>query len=241
MGKGGVFRYTLNRSYVGALRGAGAEVVLLATGSPPPGEALMEQIHGLLLPGGPDVDPRHYGAERRPELGGVDAELDRLELSLATWAAERGTPLLGIGRGQLVVNVALGGTLYQDIRADTPSQHQHDVPQELGLDNLDHWIDIDPESRLAQIVGAQSVQVNSAHHQAVKSAGGGLHVTATCRGDGIAEALESADGRILTLQCHPEDLVSNEWTHTLFRAFAQAAAAGEPIGAVGARRASPSS
>ena len=112
------------------------------------------------------------------------------------------------------------------------------MPQELGLDNLDHWIDIDPESRLAQIVGAQSVQVNSAHHQAVKSAGGGLHVTATCRGDGIAEALESADGRILTLQCHPEDLVSHGWTHTLFRAFAHAAAAGEPIG-VGKSRPAP--
>src|SRR5205807_9026843 len=143
-------------------------------GSPPPSEPLLGGLDGLLLPGDADVDPRHYGEERRPELGGVDAELDRLELSLARWAAERGTPLLGICRGQQVVNVALGGTLYQDIHADTPSQHQHAVPQELGLDNLDHWIDIEPESRLAQIVGAASVQVNSAHHQAVKRTGDGL-------------------------------------------------------------------
>ena len=239
MGKGGVFRYILNRAYVGALRGAGAEVVLLPTGSPPPSEPLLGGLDGLLLPGDADVDPRHYGEERRPELGGVDAELDRLELSLARWAAERGTPLLGIGRGQQVVNVALGGTLYQDIRADTLSQHQHGVPSELGLDHLDHWIDIDPESRLWQIVGTASVQVNSSHHQAVRLPGTGLRVTATSREDGIVEALESEDGRILTLQCHPEDLVSHEWTHTLFRAFVQAAAAGDPIGTLRARPAPP--
>jgi len=235
MGKGGVFRYTLNRAYVGALRAAGAEVTLLPTGSPPPSEALLRHLDGVLLPGGGDVDPRRYGEDPRPELGGVDVELDRLELSLATWAAERGRPVLGICRGHEVVNVALGGTLYQDIRADDASQHQHAVPIELGFDHLDHWIDIDPESRLSQVVGATSLQVNSCHHQSVKRPAAGLRVTATSRDDGIVEALESADGRILTVQCHPEDLVSDDWTHLLFRAFVQAAATGEAIGSGRAR------
>jgi putative glutamine amidotransferase len=238
MGKGGSFRFILNRSYVGALRGAGAEVVLLPTGSPPPSETTLRHIDGVLLPGGPDVDPQRYGEERRPELGGVDAELDRLELSLAAWAVEQGRPLLGICRGQELVNVALGGTLYQDIEADNASQHQHDVPMELGFDHLDHWIDIDFDSHLGQIVGAPTLQVNSAHHQAVKQPAAGLRVTATSREDGIVEALESPDGRILTVQCHPEELVfSAEWSRLLFRAFVQAAVTGGPIGSgsVGAK------
>jgi putative glutamine amidotransferase len=230
MGKGGVFRYVLNRSYVGAVRAVGAEVAVLPTGSPPPSEAMLRHLDGILLPGGPDVDPRHYGEDRRPELGGVDVELDRLELSLTTWAVESGRPILGICRGHQVVNVALGGTLYQDIRADDASQHQHGVPIELGYDHLDHWIDVDPESRLAQIVGGTSLQVNSGHHQAVKRLAASLRVSATSREDGIVEALESPDGRILTLQCHPEELVSHDWTHALFRAFVHAAATGEPIG-----------
>jgi putative glutamine amidotransferase len=232
MGKGGVFRYTLNRAYVGSLRGAGAEVVLLPTGSPPPAEAILRHLDGILLPGDSDVDPRRYGEDRRPELGGVDPELDQLELSLATWAAERGKPLLGICRGHQVVNVALGGTLYQDIRADNASEHQHAVPIELGHDHLDHWIDIDAESRLGLVVRATSLEVNSSHHQAVKRPADGLRVTATSREDGIVEAMESLDGRILTMQCHLEELaVSHEWGRLLIRAFVQAAATGEPIGA----------
>jgi putative glutamine amidotransferase len=236
MAKGGVFRYTLNRAYVGSLRGAGAEVALLPTGSPPPADAILRHLDGILLPGDSDVDPRRYGEDRRPELGGVDPELDQLELTLATWAAERGTPLLGICRGHQVVNVALGGTLYQDIRAENASQHQHAVPIELGNDHLDHWIDVDPESRLGLIVGATSLQVNSSHHQAVKRPADGLRVTATSRGDGIVEALESPDGRILTMQCHLEELaVSHEWGRVLIRAFVQAAATGEPMGSLTAR------
>jgi len=236
MGKGGAFRYVLNRSYVGALRAASADVVLLPTGSPPPSVVMLQHLDGVLLPGGSDVDPRHYGEERRPELGGVDPELDRLELSLAAWAAESGRPLLGICRGHQVVNVALGGTLYQDILADDVSEHQHDVPIELGFDYLDHWIDIDPDSRLAAIVGTTSLQVNSLHHQAVKRVAPGLGVTATSREDGVVEALESPDGRILTMQCHPEGLVfGTDWSPMLFRAFVHAAAAGEPIGSGGAR------
>ena len=130
-----------------------------------------------------------------------------------------------------MVNVALGGTLYQDIRAGEASQHQHDVPIELGYDHLDHWIDIDPDSRLRQIVGATSLQVNSCHHQAVKQLAAGLRVTATSPEDGIVEAMESPDGRVLTVQCHPEELVfSNQRSPLLFRAFVRAAATGEPIG-----------
>lgn len=228
MVRGGIFRYAINRSYVLALRGAGADIALLPSGSLPTGETL-RRLHGFVLPGGSDVHPSRYGEDPGPELGGVDEELDELELSLAVWAAERGRPLLGLCRGHQVVNVALGGTLYQDILTDGVSNHQHYVPAELGRNHLDHWIDVDPESRLRRVVGATSLQVNSFHHQAVKRVASGLRVSATSREDGIVEGMESADGRILTVQCHPEEL-AQKWSRALFRAFVEAAAGDSPIG-----------
>ncbi|MBO0837792.1 MAG: gamma-glutamyl-gamma-aminobutyrate hydrolase family protein [Actinobacteria bacterium] len=228
MGRGGVLRFAVNRSYVQALRGAGADIALLPSGSLL-SEEMLRRFHGFVLPGGSDVHPHHYGEEPGPELGGVDEELDELELALALWAAERGRPLLGLCRGHQVVNVALGGTLYQDILTDGVSRHQHYVPAELGRNHLDHWIDVDPDSRLRRVVGATSLQVNSFHHQAVKRVASGLRVSATSRDDGIVEGLESADGRILTVQCHPEELAL-KWSRALFRAFVDAAASDSPIG-----------
>ena len=237
MDKGGLLRYAINRPYVTTLRGAGADVALLPAG-PLPSEESLRRFDGFLLPGGSDVHPRRYGEKPRPELGGVDEELDQLELSLGLWAAERGRPVLGICRGHQVVNVALGGTLYQDIEADGASPHQHAVPVELGRDHLDHWIDVEPDSRLRQVVGAASLQVNSAHHQAVKRVAAGLRVSARSRDDRIVEALESIDGRILTVQCHPEELTA-AWSRALFRAFVQAAATGGFFAAAAAGTAPP--
>src|SRR5947209_7295581 len=112
-------RLVIPRAYVTALQAAGADVVLLPPGQ---GAAVLDRIDGILFPGGPDVEPRHYGAAPGEAMGETDADLDALELPLARAAAERGTPVLGICRGHQVVNVALGGTLYQDIRQDGLSQ-----------------------------------------------------------------------------------------------------------------------
>lgn len=208
-------RLVVNRQYVDALREAGADVVLLPPGPLPP---LLDRLDGVLIPGGVDVDPRHYGEEPRPGLGDVDQELDAIELPLVRAAAGRGLPVFGICRGQQVVNVALGGTLYQDIVSDGVSSVTHDEPLEKGRDFLAHAIEVEPDSRLRQLLGATRLPVNSFHHQVVRRIAPGLRVTATSD-DGLVEGLESADGRVLTVQCHPEELTAHAWARALFSGF----------------------
>jgi putative glutamine amidotransferase len=214
-GKNGMARLAVNRQYVDALQGAGADVVLLPPGPLPP---LLDRLDGVMIPGGVDVAPRHYGEEPRPGLGAVDEDLDAIELPLVRAAAERGLPVFGICRGQQVVNVALGGTLYQDIVSDGASSTAHDEPLEKGRDFLAHTIDVEPDSRLCRLLGATHLSVNSFHHQVVRRVAPGLRVTATSE-DGLVEGLESADGRVLTIQCHPEELTALAWARSLFGGF----------------------
>jgi putative glutamine amidotransferase len=215
--------YAANQHYVTSLRAAGADVVVLPAGAPVPAR-LLERLDGILFPGGVDVDPASYGEEARPELGAVDPELDALELPLVRAAVDRGLPVLGICRGQQVVNVALGGTLYQDLSAAGVTRRPHHAPLENGRDYLDHEIAVVEGSHLASIVGADRLRVNSFHHQAVRRLAPSLTVGATSP-DGVIEATESADGRVLTLQCHPESLSpSHAWAQNLFKAFVRAAA-----------------
>ena len=226
---GAVLEYTglpyfgLNRQYVSALKAAGADVVLLPAGLEAAGSVL-NRLDGVLFPGGLDVDPSYYGESPRPALGRVNADLDALETPLAAAAVERGLPVLGICRGHQLVNVALGGTLYQDIAADGLSSFDHWAPLEKGRDFLAHTISVEAGSRLREIVGAESVEVNSFHHQAVRDVAAGLRVNAVSP-DGVIEGLESSDGRILTLQCHPESLAGTVWARAVFEAFVAAAAA----------------
>ena len=214
----------VNRAYVDGLRKAGADVVLLAPGQLPP-PALADRLDGIVLPGGVDVDPARYGERPRPQLGQVDRELDELELSLVRMALERELPLFGICRGQQVVNVALGGTLYQDLAADGATSFPHRCRPEDGRAFLTHAIEIRPRSRLRRIIGTGRVEVNSFHHQAVRDVAPGLQVTATSPGDGVIEGLETPDGLVLTVQCHPEELTAGHaWARALFRDFVVTAA-----------------
>lgn len=217
--RSGITRLGVNRQYVEALQEAGADVVLLPPGPLPP---LLDRISGVLVPGGVDVHPRHYGEDPRPGLGEVDEDLDSIELPLVRTAAERGLPVFGVCRGQQVVNVALGGTLYQDIVSDGVGSLEHDVPLEKGRDFLAHEIEVEPESRLRFLLGAARLPVNSFHHQVVRQVAPDLRVTAVSD-DGLIEALESADGRILTIQCHPEELTAHAWARDLFRGFVELA------------------
>jgi putative glutamine amidotransferase len=212
---------------VTALQAAGADVVLLPpvpSGSQPVPDALLDRLEGLLLPGGADVNPQRYGQVAGPALGEVDDDLDTLELSLVHLAADCGLPLLGICRGQQVVNVAFGGTLFQDLPAEGRTRFPHATPPEKGRDHLAHEIEIHAGTRLREIMGTERLKVNSFHHQAVRQVAPGLRVSAVSAVDGVIEGLESADGRIVTIQCHPEELTALAWARTLFEAFVMTAA-----------------
>jgi putative glutamine amidotransferase len=190
---------------------AGAEPVVL-----PVGTADLVGVDGLLLPGGWDVDPALYGEEPDAALGPVDAELDATELDLFKQARENRVPVLGICRGQQVINVALGGTLYQHI-------DDHDVRAQ-GRAHLAHRVEVEPGSELAEAAGEPTVEVNSLHHQAVHELAPGLKLTA--RGeDGTVEGIESEDGLVVAVQCHPEELAGDlPWARSLFERFVKRAA-----------------
>jgi len=224
---GAVLEYTglpyfgLNGQYVAALKETGADVILLPAGLPA-AEAILDRLDAVLFPGGLDVDPSNYGQSPSPALGRVNTDLDELEGPLARVAVERGLPILGVCRGHQMVNVALGGTLYQDIATDGLSSFDHWAPLERGRDYLAHTILVKPGTHLHEIVGTDELEVNSFHHQAIRDVAPGLLVNATSP-DGVVEGLESPDGLVLTLQCHPESLATAGWARALFEAFVAAA------------------
>jgi putative glutamine amidotransferase len=191
--------------------------------------AMYERLDGVLLPGGADVRPSLYGAaEIHPKTYGIDDERDKIEIALARWAVEDDRPLFGICRGHQVINVALGGTLMQDIPSQLPNALTHDLPDEMPRWTLLHDVRIDPDSKLAGILGVTQITVNSLHHQAVDMPAPKLRVTAFSP-DEIVEALEMPDRRFaLSVQWHPEDMYigsypEREPMRKLFNAFIQAA------------------
>ncbi len=183
-----------------------------------------ERVDAVLLPGGPDVDPVIYGQERHPETKIIDAPRDALELTLTRWLVEDDRPLFGICRGHQVMNVALGGTLVQDIPSQVETTLTHDLPDEYPRSTRLHTVDIKPESRLASILGTTQVVVNSLHHQSVQAPAPGVDFTAYAP-DGIVEALEVPDKQfILSVQWHPEDLYEDDgMMKRLFTEFVNAA------------------
>lgn len=219
--------YGLGRAYVQAVERAGGIPILIP---PQPDTASLREISaridGLLLPGGGDVDPILYGEERLPACGEPEPERDTLEIALAQLALQRQQPIFGICRGMQVLNIAAGGTLYQDIatqRADAPPHTTHDY--EGKRDVRSHAIAIQPDTLLADIVGATHHEVNSFHHQAVKRPGDGVEIIAWAD-DGIAEALVlPAQPFALAVQFHPEELApADEPSQQLFDAFVRACA-----------------
>jgi putative glutamine amidotransferase len=187
-----------------------------------PESRLAVRFDGLLLGGGVDVDPARYG---RPLLENanveVDAERDGLDFGIFGEARRRGAPVLGICRGLQVVNVALGGTLVQDIPTERPSRVVHQRTKEEKT-RRDHRVAVAPGTRLARIAGAAEIAVNSRHHQAIDRVGAGLAVSATAP-DGVAEGIEASnDGWLLAVQWHPENLSGDGVSERLFAAFVAA-------------------
>lgn len=185
--------------------------------------SVFERLDGLLLPGGGDIDPVRYGQLRHEKCGAISAERDEIDLTLARWAAEEGKPLLAICRGIQVLNVALGGTLIQDIQALVPGAEKHDWFPGYPRDYLPHTVSVYPQTRLSSLVGPGSLPVNSLHHQAIKDVAPGLTVAARSP-DQIVEAVELADHPFaLAVQWHPEELVvADVRAQRLFDALAQA-------------------
>ncbi len=200
-----------NRAYVDALVRAGAAPLLIPHLTD---RALLHIVYGLLdgllLPGGEDLDPTHYGESRHQRCGPADLERDEVELTITRWAMDDRKPLLAICRGAQVLNVALGGSLYQDIQALAPVAEKHDWKPDYPRDLLSHTVAVTPHTRLAHIVGAASVPVNSLHHQAIRRVAPGLTVAA-CAPDQIVEAVE-AEGHpfAIGVQWHPEELASED-------------------------------
>lgn len=210
--------------YVAAVRTAGGEPVpLSSTAESWAGDLAL--LHGLLFTGGGDIDPACYGQKNDCGLSEhVEPRRDALELDALRFCLEQGLPVLGICRGFQLINVALGGSLLQDIEQEANSPIQHSSVKDAALrPSRHHPILVLPGTRLVSILGsAGEHQVNSRHHQGLmrEQAAPGLRVSAVAP-DGIVEGLETEEGRFLVaVQCHPERAreVHREF-HALFAAL----------------------
>jgi len=205
-----------NQTYVNALVRAGAAPLLLPNVVDTDLlRALYENLDGLLLSGGGDIDPTRYGEPNHEKCGRINAERDEAELTLTRWVVEDGKPLLAICRGIQILNVALGGSLYQDIEAQVPDPLEHTWYPEHPRQHRSHTVAVTPGTRLAQIFEGASLPVNSLHHQALKDLAPPLTVSARAS-DKVVEAVElcsPAHGRhpfALGVQWHPEDLAPDD-------------------------------
>lgn len=165
-------------------------------------EQYVDQLDGLLLTGGWDVDPAYYGEDPVKGLGEVAPLRDETEIAFTKAFLQAGKPILGICRGHQVLAIALGCTLYQDLDTQNPKafNHQPQIPRNRPM----HEIRIVENSLLHHIIGATSVKVNSMHHQSVRDLADGVIVTATAA-DGVIEAIESSlYPHVLGVQYHPE-------------------------------------
>lgn len=177
----------------------------------------IEWIDALLLSGGQDVSPHHYNEEAKPWLGKVSQERDSFELAAVKHAIKLKKPLFGVCRGAQLLNVALGGSLFQDIEKEHDTDLKH-LQAEHRVEAT-HPVEIVLHSRLHKIFGQEVVCTNSFHHQSVKELGADLIVSAISS-DGVVEAIESTgDHFILGVQWHPEMMVGNPLMGKLFSAF----------------------
>jgi putative glutamine amidotransferase len=216
-------RYELKRTYVDAVLGAGGLPILLPFVPPDEADAYLAILDGLVLSGGAfDVPPALYGEERRPECGPLIPERTGTELHLLRSALASGLPVLGVCGGMQLLNVALGGNLHQDLPADAGIRgHQQPAPKDVPS----HEVDVVAGTRLAAIVGAGRLHVNSTHHQAVKAAAPALVITARAP-DGVVEGIELPGHPFaLGVQWHPESALRHEPRHAaIYAALVRAAA-----------------
>lgn len=219
----GVLRVRANASYTAALSSAALKPYILPVMRAEDADSMLDGMCGLVLTGGEDVDPGRYGAAPHAALGDVHAARDEFEIALVRAAHVRKLPTLAICRGIQVANVALGGSLIQDLPSERPGGLDHD-----GADIRDqrvHDVSVTPGSRLAHALVATDLRVNSFHHQALDMVRAQLDVVATAP-DGVIEGVEWATDEwwMVGVQWHPEELTETPepWDRALFASFAAA-------------------
>jgi len=219
---GGLLRTRANVSYTAAARAAGLRPYILPVLDPRDAGPMLDGMGGLMLTGGEDVTPALYGAEPHPALGHVNAGRDAFEIALVHAARERRLPTLAICRGIQIANVALGGTLVQDLPSEWPDVLEHDG--DWTRDTRIHDVTIAPGSRLAGALGVTQLVANSLHHQAVGRVAPGLTTVAQAP-DGVVEGVEwsGSDWWMAGVQWHPEELTGTRegWDRALFDTFAE--------------------
>lgn len=214
---------SLYEQYITVLEAVGlAPMLITPVHSPDSVRSMLAVCDGLVLSGGEDVDPARYGERPSPALGSVNRRRDEAEFCALEVAMERQVPVLGICRGAQVLNVALGGTLYQDIATEMPGGLTHEQTEPWG--QRTHHAHVDAGSRLHRIVGEQDLFINSWHHQAIDDVAPGLVVVARAD-DGMVEAVEGRDYPwLMGVQWHPERYEaatpSSDPDRLLLRAFA---------------------
>jgi len=220
--------WVMSQRYVLTLSDAGAVPLLLPLVDDETLRGAYEALDAVFLPGGADIDPASYGTEPHPLCDKTDRDRDRVELALARWAMADGKPVLGVCRGMQLINLAAGGTLYQDLAEQMKGSIKHDYfpfsGQNFTRDYLAHDVTVNAGTRLAKIFGAGELPVNSMHHQGVRDLGKGLVVSATAP-DGLVEGLEGENGRyVVGVQWHPEALTERqEAARDLFAQFVETA------------------
>jgi len=213
-------------TYTGAVRAAGGLPIILPIGDDDPEliDEYLAAVDGLLFTGGEDIAPAYYGEARDERCQEPDPERDLFEIHLARAALAQQVPTLGICRGLQVINVAAGGTLYQDI-ACRPGTRDYHSASLANRGQLIHRVRLVQESRLRAIMGVAESQVTSTHHQFVKDLAPGFRVSAESAEDGIVEGIERPDVPfLLAVQWHPERLYADHAAHlALFGSLVEAA------------------
>lgn len=220
----GVTRCSRLDDYVASVEQAGGRARILEVSESP--RKLLNELDGVLLTGGGDVDPVLYGESRHETVEDAEPGRDEFEIDLAMRAVAEDLPLLAICRGAQVLNVAAGGTLVQDIPSQVSSDLAHTIQEPKNA--VAHDVRITPGSRLEQALGASvdashTCRVNSRHHQSVGKVGAGLSTSAIAA-DGVIEAIERRDSTFCVgVQWHPENFWKTQEFAPLFAAFVEAA------------------
>lgn len=216
--------HVISPNYPEMVRRAGGIPLLFTPADPDEIPALLARVDGIVMTGGGDVDPARYGGVHHPAVYGVDPSRDEFEIALARTLADRRTPTLCICRGLQVMNVAMGGSLIEDIAAEGPGMLNHWVDGD-GSYEAQHPVAVEPGSTTAKALGTEALGVNTLHHQAVRRVGAGLVVTGRAP-DGIVEALAPEDGDwpMWAVQWHPEYLgPGHEPSRSIFESLIRAA------------------
>ena len=213
-------RYYAQRvTYPNAIWAAGGEAFLLPCNSSIENvKQIVDMLDGLLVPGGADIDPELYGEEKLPVCGSTFRSEDDYDIALIKETIRQGKPILATCRGLQIMNVCHGGTLYQDIVTQCPSDINHAMGE--NYQENYHPVVLEADSHLAKIFGSTEVKANTSHHQAIKDLAPGFRIVGKAP-DGTVEAIENEDGSILCVQWHPERMQDEEIYRELFRVFVE--------------------